>query len=92
MRKGIKILLVIAIFCLASSCSSYIKEKPLLPYWNGTIYASDYKNSRIIENVDDKKDPIKCSSVKFDDYACLTYEDLNELFSLIKKCECWPNY
>jgi len=58
------------------------------PDWNAKFWAGDSARSSIIREQDE--DEIMCSAPAFENFVCLTYEDLELLeIEVLSKCEKW---
>ena len=58
------------------------------PNWNAKFFAADHTTLTIVREQSDEL--VYCEEPKFDEYVCLTYEDLMRLETdVLSKCEKW---
>ena len=57
---------------------------PSIPSWKAKIYAGDSQTVSIRRSQDNESIP--CNEPKFDNYACVSYEDLAELYDILLQC------
>ncbi len=65
----------------ASQCST----KP--PAIDIELWAGDSATSSIVRKQNSAS--IECRDVKFDDFVCVSYDDLAKVYSTIQKCKKW---
>src|ERR1700689_1859763 len=53
-----------------------------------TFWAGDSSKTGVTRAQDNQT--LSCGSASFDDYACLTYEDIRKIWDALLLCEKWP--
>lgn len=69
----------------ASTCS--VTKK--IPKIDVAIWAGDSASGSIVRNQDQRA--IACREPAFDQYTCMTYDDLKKIYSTLLKCKKWSD-
>lgn len=73
---------VIAFIMWISGCAH-----PIMPAIDVSTWAGDAQSSSIVRFQDDQE--MKCTSPRFDQMVCMTYDDLKKLYLTMHKCMDW---
>ncbi len=72
---------------LAFSLLIFIACPSDMPDWHGKLYSCSSRVQGIIRS--QSNHIILASEPEFDDFVCLSYEDLSELIDILKRCKKW---
>lgn len=62
-------------------------KTPNIPAIHAKFWAGDSKNDSITRSQD--HDSLLCRDIQFDNYVCLTYEDLKKIYDTMLTCKEW---
>lgn len=62
--------------------------KESIPPIDATFWAGDSKNIGITRAQDSKT--IQCNQAEFDQYVCLSYDDVKKIYDTLLQCKEWP--
>lgn len=67
----------------ASNCST-------APKWDARFYVGDSANGAITRNnPPEPADIISCFDSRVDNYVCVSFDDLKELYEILQRCKQW---
>lgn len=73
--------------CLGVLFSLSSCKTPGMPDWDGKVY----QGSSVVEGIvrSQENETIYCNEPKFDEFVCVSLEDLQKLYANILKCKKW---
>jgi hypothetical protein len=84
MKKTLQILMIFSGTLIANSCGS---PNTKIPEIQIKTWAGDYREGAIVRAQDNAK--VSCRDSYFDNYVCLSYEDLKKIYETLLICKDW---